>query len=152
MFVCLYQRRHMSVKTGSKVKWNFTPNKEARSIPFKTCQLHMMVNVTGINSLQWLLLCPWASQQLSHIWIPKEPDELRDWPHKGFRKGNSSVILITVLLNSMSDCIKSPARGPEMLWIFKCRFAKSTYTEIFVNFNAMSSEPSVSSEELDEKA
>ena len=44
----------------------------------------MMVKVAGINSLQWFLLCTWASQQLSHFWISKEPDELRDRPLKGF--------------------------------------------------------------------
>ena len=35
-------------------------------------------DVAGNNSLQWILLRPWASQQLSHFWISKEPDELRD--------------------------------------------------------------------------
>ena len=40
--------------------------------------------VAGNNSLQWLLLYPWASQQLSHFWISKEPDELHDRPLKGF--------------------------------------------------------------------
>ena len=40
--------------------------------------VYMDRNVAGYNSLQWILLYPWASQQLSHFWIPKEPDELRD--------------------------------------------------------------------------
>jgi hypothetical protein len=30
--------------------------------------------VEGLQSLQWLLLCPWASQQVSHFRIPKERD------------------------------------------------------------------------------
>ena len=30
--------------------------------------------VPSNNSLQWLLLCTRACQQLSHFWISKEPD------------------------------------------------------------------------------
>ena len=41
----------------------------------------MMLNVAGYITLQWILLWPWASQQLSHFWISKEPDELCDRPN-----------------------------------------------------------------------
>ena len=107
-------------------------------------------NVASLHSLQWVLLCPWTSQQLSHFWIPKEPDELRDWPHKGFRKGYNAAILFALLTNCVPDPIKCPARGPKMLRVFKGRIAKTTLTWIFVDFNAVSSEPSMSSEELNE--
>ena len=53
------------------------PSKGARSIPYRNMSTTYK-NVAGYNSLQWILLYPWASQQLSHFWIPKEPDELRD--------------------------------------------------------------------------
>ena len=119
--------------------------------PLKICQLHKMVNVAGIYSLQ-CLFCPWARQQLNHFWISKEPDELRDWPHKGFREGHNTIVRFTFLANCISDPIKCPAWGPKMLWVFKGRFAESTKTGIFVNFNAMSSEPTMSCKELDEIA
>ena len=46
--------------------------------------------------LSVLLLCPWASQQVSHFWIPKEPDYLRDWPHKGFLQ-QTSAWFVTIM-------------------------------------------------------
>ena len=110
----------------------------------------MMLNVAGYITLQWILLWPWARQQLNHFWIPKEPDELRDWPLKGFREGDNTVVLFTFLAYSMSDPIKCPTGGPKMGWVFKTRIAKSTLTWIFVDFYSMSSEPSMSCKELNE--
>ena len=52
----------------------------------------------------------------------------------------------------MPDTIKCPTGGPKMLWVFKGRIAKSTQTGIFVNFDTMPSEPSMSSEKLNEMA
>ena len=117
--VCLfYQSRHWEASRraplGSYVE------------PLWICQLHKMFSVARINSLQWYLLYPWARQQLNHFWIPKEPDELCDWPHKGFRKRYNIVIHFTFLANGMSDPIQCPAGGPKMLWVFKRWVAKST--------------------------
>ena len=36
-------------------------------------------NEASLYCLQWLLLCLWASQQLDHFWIRKEPDQCCDW-------------------------------------------------------------------------
>ena len=36
--------------------------------------------VEGLQSLQWLLMYPWASQHLIH-W----KNQLCDWPHNGFK-------------------------------------------------------------------
>ena len=124
----------------------------------KLCQspINMSATYDGKCSrnqfLQWFLLWPRTSQQLSHFWIPKEPDELRDWPHKGGREGNNAVILFTFLTNSMPDPIKCPAWGPKMCRVFKRWVTKSTLTGILVNFNPMSSEPSMSCKKLDKKA
>ena len=52
----------------------------------------------------------------------------------------------------MPDPIKWPTRGPKMLWVFKSRIAESVETRVFIDFDAMPSEPSMSREELDEEA
>ena len=50
-----------------------------RSVPYPYMKVITTYNyVAGLQSLQWLLLCPWASQQVSYFWILKEPDLLRD--------------------------------------------------------------------------
>ena len=78
LFVCLFvtEVTQFCVSTGS-----FQDGSLVNTL--QMCQLHMMENIAGINSLQWYLLWPWDIQQLIHFWIPKEPDELRDWPLKG---------------------------------------------------------------------
>jgi hypothetical protein len=46
-----------------------------RSIPYPYMKVTATYNyVAGLQSLQWLLLCPRACQQVSHFRIPKEPD------------------------------------------------------------------------------
>ena len=46
-----------------------------RSIPYPYMKVIPTYNyVAGLQSLQWLLLCPRASQQVSHFWVLKETD------------------------------------------------------------------------------
>merc|ERR1712008_614724 len=46
-----------------------------RSIPYPYMKVTATYNyVARLQSLQWMLLCPRASQQVSHFRIPKEPD------------------------------------------------------------------------------
>ena len=51
------------------------PSMGARSIPYRNMST-TYEKVAGNNSLQWILMCPWARKQLSHFRIPKEPDKL----------------------------------------------------------------------------
>ena len=53
----------------------------AQSHSYPQCQAHPIPEsdnyiyyVEGLQSLQWLLIYPWASQQVSHFRIPEEPD------------------------------------------------------------------------------
>ena len=46
-----------------------------RPIPYPYMKVTATYNyVASLQLLQWLLLCPRASQQVSHFQIPKEPD------------------------------------------------------------------------------
>ena len=56
----------------------------AQSHSYPQCQAHpiplyesnnYIYYVGGLQSLQWLLLCLWASQQVSHFRIPKEAEK-----------------------------------------------------------------------------
>mgnify|MGYP007022694313 CR=1 FL=1 len=48
--------------------WAQTHNAEPIPYPY------MKATTTYIMLLQWLLVYPWASQQVSHFRIPEEPD------------------------------------------------------------------------------
>ena len=49
------------------------PQRQAHPIPLYESDSYIYY-VEGLQSLQWSLFCPWASQQVSHFRIPKEPD------------------------------------------------------------------------------
>ena len=49
------------------------PQSQAHPIPLYESN-NYIYSVESLQSLQWLLICPWASQQVSHFRIPKEPD------------------------------------------------------------------------------
>jgi hypothetical protein len=46
------------------------PQRQAHPIPLYESDNYILYYVEGLQSLQWLLLCPWASQQVSHFRIP----------------------------------------------------------------------------------
>ena len=51
-----------------------SPNPQCRAHPTPLLKANNYIYyVEGLQSLQWLLIYPWASQQVSHFWIPEEP-------------------------------------------------------------------------------
>ena len=64
----------MSLETDqAKAQAHSHPQCQAHPIPLYESDNYIYY-VEGLQSLQWLLICPWASQQVSHFRIPKEPD------------------------------------------------------------------------------
>ena len=52
---------------------NSNPQRQAHPIPLYESNNYIYY-VESLQSLQWLLIYPWDSQQVSHFRIPEEPD------------------------------------------------------------------------------